>query len=162
MKLSCILLISILITLTSATFVSDCLDGHNVFRKNYKVNNLTWSNSLAASAQNWANYMATNRRLKHSGTSGVGENIASRSQNGYTGVRDMVVKQWGGEQRYFVQGYKFPSCSTTGNWEDIGHFTQMIWRQTTKVGCGIATGGKTIYLACQYSSPGNWLNEYVY
>jgi uncharacterized protein YkwD len=37
---------------------------------------LSWSDKLAASAQSWANTMASQCNMHHSGKSGVGENIA--------------------------------------------------------------------------------------
>ncbi len=49
---------------------------HNIERSAIGVKNLTWSASLANSSQDWANYLAANSKFVHSGTSGVGENLA--------------------------------------------------------------------------------------
>jgi Cysteine-rich secretory protein family len=54
-----------------------------------------------------------------------------------------LVGIWGNEQQYFVDG-TFPDVSTTGNWEDVGHYSQMVWRNTTEVGGGPATGQASI------------------
>jgi hypothetical protein len=44
--------------------------------------------------------------------------------------------------------------SRTGKWEDIDHYTQMVWPTTTHVGCAIFAADWG-YLICRYSQPGN-------
>ena len=41
-----------------------------------------------------------------------------------------------------------------------GHFTQVIWARTTKVGVGIARKGNFIYVVARYSPPGNYLSQF--
>ena len=43
----------------------------------------------------------------------------------------------------------------------VGHFTQIVWKETTLFGMGMATSDKTgkTYIVAYYSPPGNWLNE---
>lgn len=66
-----------------------------------------------------------------------------------------MVNVWIAEGRNFMPGI-FPDVSRTGNWYDIGHFTQMIWPKTTAVGCGVQRGiGKFDWLICRYAPPGN-------
>jgi hypothetical protein len=48
----------------------------------------------------------------------------------------------------------FPAASRTGRWEDVAHFTQMVWPTTTRVGCAIFSADWD-YLICRYSPPGN-------
>jgi len=38
----------------------------------------------------------------------------------------------------------------------------MIWRQTTQVGCGLASGKGFDVLVCQYNPPGNWMGQSPY
>ncbi len=62
----------------------------------------------------------------------------------------------GWARRLAVSGQgAFPDVSSTGSWRDVGHFTQMIWRNTTKVGCAIASSHSDDILVCRYSPPGN-------
>ncbi|XP_022910069.2 venom allergen 5-like [Onthophagus taurus] len=45
----------------------------------------------------------------------------------------------------------------------VGHFTQMIWAETTHVGCSLVEyAGPTCQLACNYGPAGNFLKEEVF
>ena len=70
-----------------------------------------------------------------------------------------MVEAWGDEQAYFIPNRSFPDVSTTGNWADVGHYTQLIWRDTTEVGCGLATANGYDVLVCRYTPPGNYQGE---
>ena len=38
----------------------------------------------------------------------------------------------------------------------IGHFTQVIWKETTELGCGVYKGADNfVYGVCNYAPPGN-------
>jgi hypothetical protein len=67
---------------------------------------------------------------------------------------EAMVGGWSSEKRYFTRGI-FPNNSNTGNWADVGHYTQMIWPTTQRVGCAIASTPRTDYLVCRYSPAGN-------
>ncbi|CAF4223576.1 unnamed protein product, partial [Rotaria sordida] len=43
-----------------------------------------------------------------------------------------------------------------------GHFTQVVWRSTKKLGVGVAYAdeGRTVYVVAQYSPPGNYQGQY--
>ncbi|TAE52566.1 MAG: serine protease [Nostocales cyanobacterium] len=139
---------------------ADILNAHNKYRKEVGVPPLTWSNTLANNAQQWANYLASQGgNLQHSQNTGQGENLWAGTA-GYFSYTQMV-DSWGSEKQYFVNG-TFPNVSSTGNWYDVGHYTQIIWRKTTQVGCGIARGGGNDILVCRYSPPGNYMGQKVY
>jgi hypothetical protein len=38
---------------------------------------------------------------------------------------------------------------------DTGHFTQVVWRATTHVGCGTASCTGLVLWVCNYDPPGN-------
>jgi cysteine-rich secretory family protein len=132
----------------------DIVAAHNVYRSDPAINTppLQWSSDLATSAQSWADHLASTSTFEHSGTPGVGENIAEGSTGNFTPAQ--MVDFWGNEIANFQPG-TFPNISTTGNWSDAGHYTQVIWSTTTSVGCGLASDGTNDYLVCQYSPPGN-------
>ncbi|MGH6877162.1 MAG: CAP domain-containing protein, partial [Rhizomicrobium sp.] len=138
----------------------ELLAAHNKYRSQVGDQALTWSDDLAASAQIWAQHLAKDvHALKHSGALAKGENLAM-----WTAGRaslTQLVDLWGAEKHYFVES-SFPNVSTTGDWKTVAHYTQMIWRNTTEVGCGLATGGGDDYLVCQYAPQGNFMGQKVF
>jgi hypothetical protein len=70
-----------------------------------------------------------------------------------------MVDSWGQERQNFRNG-TFPDVSRTGNWFDVGHYSQMVWRTTTSVGCAGVTGSDGYYrFVCRYNPPGNVIGE---
>ena len=138
---------------------AEILAAHNKYRAEVGVPPLIWSIRLAASAQTWAERIAALDQLKHSGAAGIGENLAFATA-GHMSL-SQLVGLWAAEKQNFKAG-TFPDVSTTGNWRDVGHYTQMVWRDTTEVGCATALGGGKEYLVCQYASQGNIDGEKVY
>jgi hypothetical protein len=137
------------------------LAAHNKYRAEVKVTSVTWSNALAQDAQKWANHLASlgGQQLIHSPNNqrpNQGENLWMGTA-GYFSLMQMV-DSWGEEKRYFRNG-AFPNVSSTGNWADVGHYTQIVWRKTTQIGCGMAKAGGNDILVCRYSPPGNYMGE---
>ncbi|ASC70774.1 hypothetical protein XM38_017210 [Halomicronema hongdechloris C2206] len=133
------------------------LEAHNRYREDVGVPPLAWSPPLAESAQAWAEHLAATNSFAHSAAGGYGENIWKGTAGAYE-LSDMV-DSWGAEKQYFVSDGVFPAVATTGNWRDVGHYTQIIWRQTTEVGCGLASGQGWDVLVCQYTPPGNYIGQ---
>jgi hypothetical protein len=127
------------------------LNSTNFFRYEHSANFLYWNTSLASYAQNWANKC----QWEHShGPSG--ENLAQ----GYVDVT-ASVDAWGDERAmYSWKG------SQTGFSEATGHFTQLVWKDTTSVGCAAVdcahvskSNIQGVFLVCEYWPPGNVVGE---
>jgi len=148
---------------TAATALG-ILKAHNCARKtvvpaaNPPMPSLVWSSSLATTAQNWANQC----QWQHSGTPGLGENLAATAGFQYT--PEALVKAWTSE----IADYNYANNTCSGV---CGHYTQVVWRTTTEVGCGYTacTMGSPFpgfsnwnYYVCNYTPPGNWIGQRPY
>ncbi|HPS58737.1 MAG TPA: CAP family protein [Spirochaetota bacterium] len=146
------------------SFSGEITAAHNKYRTELGIEGLKWSETLAAHAQKWADHLASlgGRSLTHSPSSergNEGENLWMGT-SGYYSLTQMV-DGWGGEKKYFVYG-TFPNVSRTGNWADVGHYTQVVWKNTKEVGCGKSTAGGYDILVCRYSPPGNYMTMKPY
>jgi hypothetical protein len=140
--------------------VQTILAAQNGYRAQVGVPPLQWSGGLAEQAQSWANQLATtpNELLGEPGIP-FGQNVSSYISN-VGGSYAQVIDDWGSEQQYFVGGI-FPDVSTTGDFESVGQYTQMVWRNTTEVGCAVAGDQYYAVLVCFYNPPGNIFGETV-
>jgi uncharacterized protein YkwD len=138
------------------TFEAQLLEAHNVERVRLKLKPLVWSSRLAADAARWAKHQAQTATFEHATDTEDGENLWMGTRASYT-PEDMVGA-WIEERRSFKKG-PFPDVSTTGNWLDVGHYTQLIWFNTKSVGCARAANQFDDYLVCRYDPPGNWTGE---
>jgi len=145
---------------SSDPFIKQCLDTHNAERTPLGIQKLTWSEDLAKVALSWAKNLANKGSLSHSsGRVHIGENVS------YTGTKTnslaRLLDMWMSEKQYY-QHKPYPNCSNTGDKGDVGHYTQVIWRDTTEVGCGLATQNGKDFLVCQYKTSGNRQGKLAY
>jgi len=144
------------------SFARALLSQHNRARDETGVPRLTWSNKLAGEAQAWAAVLAREGRMRHATheeAGGAGENLWMGSA-GYYGP-DTMIGAFVNEKRDYVHA-AFPKVSRTGKWQDVGHYTQVVWRDTREVGCAIARGAKDDFLVCRYWPAGNWMGQLAY
>ena len=137
------------------SFEGRVLTLHNGERARYGLAPLVWDPALATGAAQYAAFLAQTGTFEHSSKAsrpGVAENLA-RGTRGFFGV-DRLIASWLAERMAFVPGI-FPNNSRTGNWLHISHYSQVIWPTTTRIGCGMASGGGNNYLVCRYSPKGN-------
>ena len=128
---------------------------HNRERAAVGAPPLAWDPTLAAAAASYGPTLGSLGRLTHSPRDtrpGQRENLAMGTA-GYYGP-EALVGFWIDEKRHFQPG-TFPNVSRTGYWKDVAHYTQMIWKGTTNVGCAFHVEGGRNYLICRYSPPGN-------
>ena len=143
------------------------LAAHNRERLAVGAPALQWDPNLAAHAASYGPVLASLHRLEHSPREtrpGERENLA-RAWRGTLSPEELVAI-WSNEKQLLQPGSSGPSCpqqfgclrfpaaSRTGQWQDVAHYTQMIWPTTTHVGCVIFAADWD-YLICRYSPPGN-------
>ncbi len=150
-----------------AAFVS----AHNKWRTAVGVREkLAYSNDLEASAQAWANNLKQHNqcRMRHSEPGGkYGENLYWASALNWSDGRKeqqkitpaKVVDSWGSEKADY--DYAGNRCKAG---KMCGHYTQVVWRDTRKVGCAVAVCEDTqqqIWV-CQYQPAGNVVGRKPY
>ena len=140
----------------SSATAARILVAHNRERMRLGIAPLQWDPALAAAAASYGPTLARLGRLEHStraARQGQRENLWMGTRGSFS--PEQMVGGWLAERAYFRPGQPFPHVSRTGNWADVGHYTQVVWRGTTRVGCAIYPSLRWDYLICRYSPPGN-------
>lgn len=137
------------------------LAAHNRERVAAGLPPLTWSENLARSSQQWAEGLSASGELRHSEADPAdpdpeGENLWAGTRGYYS--PEAMVGLWIAEKRHFKPGV-FPNNSKTGQLEDVGHYTQLMWRSSTHVGCAVTANPREEFLVCRYSEGGNVIGE---
>ena len=156
---------------------------HNVVRaavdSNTPLPPLVWSDKLAQYAQQWADQLATTScSSPHHRTSqelqavGYGENLAAFVSSAGGSTAQQAVTAWASEKTCYTFGELMTTdqcdtaCYTALHSDGCGHYTQIVWRTSTSVGCGVATcqngKGKEDIWICNYSPPGNYVGRNPY
>jgi len=129
------------------------VDAHNQWRARFSSPALAWDGGLATLAQDWADQLAASGQFDHRSNSQFGENIFMGTSGAFPA--NAVVDDWGSEQA----NYDIPSL-TCAPGAVCGHFTQLVWSKTARVGCGKATGADgNDYWVCNYDPQGNMQGE---
>jgi uncharacterized protein YkwD len=138
------------------------LDFHNKARADVGSPALQWSPELAKFAQEWADHLASdNCNVQHRPHSGewaqkYGENIFWGSASSYNVLN--ASESWYDEIKEYTYGELNES-----NWYGPGHYTQMVWKNTTHVGIGVAEcSDGAIIIVADYDPPGNVMGEKPY
>jgi len=143
---------------TLSADITDVVNRHNEIRAEVFTDApISWSDEIAKSAQAYADILGAEGVMKHDANNKIyGENLAiSTSTLSYTQATNM----WYDEKKDYTYGDGFKS--------ETGHYTQIIWKKSTSIGCGssILKQGKwkggTI-VVCRYSPRGNYNGENPY
>ncbi|GAB2292085.1 hypothetical protein Dimus_026333 [Dionaea muscipula] len=135
---------------------NDYVNAHNDARSQVGVGPVSWDDTLVAYAQDYANQRANDCALEHS-SGPYGENIAVGYGYDFTGLD--AVAMWVSEKQYY--DYDSNSCA---DGEECGHYTQVVWRDSTRLGCGRSEcyNGDGWFIICSYDPPGNYNGERPY
>ena len=144
----------------------DILAAHNRVRANAMpapspaLPALAWSGAVTFVAQGWA----ANCTFSHNPSRGpLGENIYAGTA---TSSGTAVVTSWASEAADYTL-----ATNTCAAGKECGHYTQLVWRNTTALGCAqqLCTANSPFggsapwsFVVCDYSPPGNVLGETPY
>ncbi|MBZ4420544.1 CAP domain-containing protein [Myxococcus sp. RHSTA-1-4] len=153
---------------TLPPFARDMLAAHNSVRAgvtpaaNPALEPLGWDAAAEAKAQAWA----ANCDFKHNPNRGdLGENLAAATPNHWD--TPGVVEEWASE----AADYDY-ARNTCASGKVCGHYTQVVWRATKRVGCATQVCNKNSpfgaqyptwqFWVCNYAPPGNYAGQRPY
>ena len=134
---------------------SDILTNHNYHRKRHQVDELERNSEIEQVAQSYSEYLASIETMKHSGNGKYGENLYNCwASNGICITGEKASQSWYDE----VKQYNFNNPGFSGG---TGHFTQLVWKGSKQIGCGVACSiNNKCYVTCNYYPPGNVLSQF--
>ncbi|XP_047454388.1 cysteine-rich venom protein [Mugil cephalus] len=140
----------------NTTVQAEIVDLHNALRRAVEPTAsdmllMSYSDEVATSAQAWVDqcilaHGAPSTRMLNGYE--LGENLFYSS---VPSTWSSIINVWHSE----VSHYLYPNGTT--NKHAIGHYTQVVWNSSYKIGCGMALCPNSIYFyACHYYRAGNF------
>ena len=158
--------------LDDASVSGGLLEAHNQVRADHGVGALVWESNLEAYAQKWADHLAGQScQPEHRPSTGPmrqqhGENIYWSGPISYPDGTSLpqqvsgpyVASRWAGEEENYDV-----ATNRCAPGKVCGHYTQMVWANSTKLGCARATCADQGQIwVCNYSPRGNISSERPY
>ncbi|OWM89259.1 hypothetical protein CDL15_Pgr010546 [Punica granatum] len=135
------------------------LYAHNIVRQSKSEPPLTWDYNLEKYARWWAGQRRHDCELIHSFPEGeftLGENIFWGGGSAWT--PGDAVKLWVSEEKYY--DYNSNTCEEG---QVCGHYTQIVWKDTRKLGCArVVCDNRDVFITCNYYPPGNYEGDRPY
>ncbi|XP_069349707.1 GLIPR1-like protein 1 isoform X2 [Eulemur rufifrons] len=153
-------------SITDPDFIDGCVRAHNEWRGKVRppagdMKYMSWDAGLAKMAKAWANKC----KFEHNSCLDksyecyaafeyVGENIWLGGMRIFT--PKAAITSWYNETEFY--DFDTLSCSKV-----CGHYTQVVWAKSSKVGCAVAIcpnlgGPSTAIFVCNYGPAGNFAN----
>ncbi|CAF4281221.1 unnamed protein product, partial [Rotaria sp. Silwood2] len=145
---------------SNSKFEAEMLKLHNYFRARHCAPPLVISQQLNQIAQSYAEYLAATSTFEHSGNQlgnePLGENLYMQwiSYGRVKASARDAIQSWYDE--IAMHDFDRPIYSS-----ETGHFTQMVWRSSRKLGVGVAYSpdGREVYIVANYYPGGNIVNR---
>lgn len=119
---------------------------HNDLRIKHGAPLVTEPFALTMEAQAWADRCV----FQHAQGTGHGENLAiGRDLTAYR-----AMQLWYDEGKNYPYGAATPPMSYM-------HFTQVIWKNTTEIGCASKVCPQGTLYVCRYNPPGNYIGQFA-
>ncbi|NXO71970.1 GLIP1 protein, partial [Phainopepla nitens] len=154
-------------------FIEECVQTHNTLRTRVdpaasNMLYMTWDPDLAKTAKAWAkkcmfkhNIYLKERGKVHPRFRTAGENIWTGSVSVFT-VKTALTS--------WYQEVEFYDYDTNGCSKVCGHYTQVVWATSYKVGCAVQFCPTVEYISirnaalfvCNYGPPGNYIGARPY
>ena len=135
----------------------------NTYRAKHGAPPVIYNITLTSAIQQWTNYLAANNVFYHS-TLPYGENLGmthfggqeiEQSRGNITKyVLDIIV--------YWYNEVSFYNWSKPGFAYNTGHFTQLVWVKTKRIGVGASYSkvNNKLYVGMSFDPPGNYIGDF--
>jgi pathogenesis-related protein 1 len=150
------------------------LEMHNKTRAEVGVTKeLVWSDLIAKDAQSYADTLAASGAFEHDPKNHAGYENGQYGENLYASTATLNkseiakgVQAWIDEKAFYHYG-RVGDETTCDTGEQCGHYTQIIWENSSKVGCAtsvykVGSFKDGYILVCKYQTPGNYIGETPY
>ena len=153
--------------------VAGMTQAHNTVRADLGLPKVAWSDELAEFAQEWAQHLAGRNScgMRHRPSQGknaplYGENLywasairlGNGGRKGQSITPQKVIGSWVSERQYYD-----PELNRCAWGENCGHYLQVVWKATRRIGCGMAICSDLSQIwVCNYDPPGNDLSQNPY
>ena len=159
-KLSYLFLLALCLTSTARAAPvnkTEVLEKINGYRRLHQAPDVTWSDAISTGvSQPWTDHLAATNTFEHNPDSlDYGENIAmSGPPDDVTTAVNNAIYMWYSENVNY--DYDSPGFSMT-----TGHFTQLVWANTQRIGVGVTvSGSNAVYVVMNFDPPGNYLGDF--
>jgi pathogenesis-related protein 1 len=141
---------------------------HNEYRAEVGTPPLAWDDTIAASAQAYADQLlptVQSQGLVHDPSTPYGENLyyAWSFGGGATAPDPLGAMAYWYAEKALYDANPEPVTNPVQKW---GHYSQMVWRDTQSIGCGAASGFQNgqwdTVVVCRYDPAGNIVGEMPY
>jgi len=131
---------------------------HNAIRANHGAQSLEWDEDCASAALT----VAKGCTFQHAVPFGQGQNLWETISSQYYNVSGGIHEVWYKDELSLFNQYNLWGEGEVPDevFPDIGHFTQVVWKGTQKVGCGSHDCGGTKMTVCNYAPAGNVKGDY--
>ncbi|KAE9547059.1 hypothetical protein FO519_009728, partial [Halicephalobus sp. NKZ332] len=117
----------------------------NGYRRRHQANPLKLDLNLCRHAQEWANHLASIGYLSHRQGNRYGENLF------WSTPLQSAADAW----------YSEVERANYGNYMGVGHFTQLVWKNSQRIGFGISRSNSGYYVVADFDPPGNVMGYYA-
>merc|ERR1712176_559552 len=147
------------------------LEQHNALRaKHENTPPMKLDSKMSKQAQEYAEEIARKQSLTHASASArtldgevCGENLAYAGGM-FTSGEEEKAAIWASNAWYAeIVNYNWKTGEKNGKTEvargQIGHFTQLVWDDSVKLGIGVAFNGSKVYVVARYLKHGNFRGQ---
>ncbi|CAK9795288.1 Venom allergen 3 [Anthophora plagiata] len=128
------------------------------------MQHIVWDDAIANVAQRWANQCSFGHdTCRDDDRFYTGQNAAMTMTTGTVNTKPAdIANMWYNE----VEKMSKYQVSRLTNINDVGHYTQLVWAKTNRIGCGKIVyqmdQWKRYYVVCNYGPGGNFMGEPIY